>query len=471
MPGLTPRGWEIFRRGVFLILALIAIIGTLRAATIIPAHVPLDPNEGWNAYHALAAMAGHGLYPPHGSLMINNYPPLSFYIVGVLGHGLGDMILAGRLVSLAAFCAVCMGIAGLARRKGCGPGPAFFAAFLFADVLLLYSDYVAMDDPQLLGHAFDLAGVFLLLREPRKISALIAGALLLTIAGFIKHNLIVAPLVMAIWLLRQERRAASIFILSGIVCAIAGLGLFHLVYGVSLTDQLASARVYGMDNLSAALKAWLPLGAAPLFIATWLWRRHGRDRYVLFCVLYALIGFVIGCIFSGGDGVDANAMFDADIGLVLCCALALQHFITPQIRAVIAALCVLSLVTGLWLAASADVLQPGYWLHPLADETAQAQSDIDFLRAHPGPAFCETPSLCYWAGKPGSVDVFNVGEQIATGARSDAPFVRAIANGDFAVIEFDSLRPFALSPDIEKSLLARYRIARNDDDGVFLIPR
>ena len=471
MSGLTPRDWDRLRWGVLAALAAIAVIGTLRAALIIPETVPFDPNEGWNAYHALAAMAGHGLYPPPGSLMVNNYPPLSFYIVGALGQWLGDMILAGRIISLAALCAVCAGIAGLARRMGCELGAALLGAFLFADVLLLTSDYVAMDDPQLLGHAFDLAGLFLLLWEPRKISALIAGALLLTIAGFIKHNLIVAPLVMAIWLLRQDRRAASVFILSGIICAVIGLFLFHLVYGVSLAGQLASARIYDVGNLEAALRAWLPWGFAPLLITIWLQARHGRNRHVLFCVLYALIGFLIGCIFSGGDGVDANAMFDADIGLALCCALALQHFVTPPVKAVIASLCALSLVNGLWLAASADALRPGYWLHPMADETAQAKSDIAFLRAHPGPAFCETPSLCYWAGKPGLVDVFNVGEQIATGARSDGPFAAALAHGDFAIIEFDSLRPFALSPGIEKALLARYRIARSDDDGVFLAPR
>ena len=471
MPGLTPRGWDLLRRGAFLILAATAVIGTLRAALIIPNTVPLDPDEGWNAYHALAAMTGHGLYPPSGSLMVNNYPPLSFFIIGVLGQWFGDMIVAGRIVSLAAFCVVCGGIAGVARRMDCSWWAALFATFLFADVLLLYSDYVAMDDPQLLGHAVDIVGVFLLLREPRKVSAIITGALLLSLAGFIKHNLIVTPLVMAIWLLQQERRAATVFIISGIAFAVAGLGVFHLIYGVSLLAQLASARIYSIANLGAALQAWLPWGFAPLLIAVWLWRRHGRDKYVRFCTIYALTGFAIGCIFSGGDGVDANALFDADIGLVLCCAQALQRFAAPPIRTIIAALCVLSLANGLWLAASAAALQPRYWQHPLADETALARSDIALLRAHPGPAFCEMPSLCYWAGKPGLVDVFNVGEQIATRARSDAPLVQAIGHGDFAIIEFDTLRPFALSSGIAGVLQKRYRIARSDDDGVFFVPR
>ncbi|HEY5347536.1 MAG TPA: hypothetical protein VIJ72_05045, partial [Rhizomicrobium sp.] len=60
---------------------------------------------------------------------------------------------------------------------------------------------------------------------------------------------------------------------------------------------------------------------------------------------------------------------------------------------------------------------------------------------------------------------------IATRARSDAPLVQAIGHGDFAIIEFDTLRPFALSSGIAGVLQKRYRIARSDDDGVFFVPR
>ena len=56
----------------------------LRDGIAIGLHVPLDPNEGWNAYHALAAMSGQALYPH--DLMVNNYPPLSFYVVGAAGQ-------------------------------------------------------------------------------------------------------------------------------------------------------------------------------------------------------------------------------------------------------------------------------------------------------------------------------------------------------------------------------------------------
>ena len=126
--------------------------------------MPLDPNEGWNAYLARAAVTGAPLYPQ--GLMINNYPPLSFYIVGALGTITGDPIVAGRLVSLISF----LRRGRRHRRHPARDGramcwPRCSAACSSPPAFLIASDYVAMDDPQLLGHALQLAGLSLLLQR------------------------------------------------------------------------------------------------------------------------------------------------------------------------------------------------------------------------------------------------------------------------------------------------------------------
>src|SRR5471032_3023495 len=95
-------------------LAVLALLA--RNVLAIPVLAPLDPNEGWNAAHALAAMAGGALYPPLQSLMVNNYPPLSFYIVGELGRLTGDPVIAGRILSLIAFLTACGGITLVLRH-------------------------------------------------------------------------------------------------------------------------------------------------------------------------------------------------------------------------------------------------------------------------------------------------------------------------------------------------------------------
>src|ERR1700736_4104517 len=93
-----------------LAMALAVLPLLARNILAIPVLAPLDPNEGWNAAHALAAMAGRALYPPPQSLMVNNYPPLSFYIVGALARLTGDAVIAGRILALLSFLAVCGGI-------------------------------------------------------------------------------------------------------------------------------------------------------------------------------------------------------------------------------------------------------------------------------------------------------------------------------------------------------------------------
>jgi len=74
------------------------------------------------------------LYPSADQLITNNYPPLSFYIVGLVGRVVGDPVLAGRLVSLVAVVAIATAIALSVRRLG-GSGVAarISAAFFCSD--------------------------------------------------------------------------------------------------------------------------------------------------------------------------------------------------------------------------------------------------------------------------------------------------------------------------------------------------
>jgi hypothetical protein len=65
-------------------------------------NIDINWNEGWNAYWADAAMGRMPLYPSPNQLITNNYPPLSFYIVGAFALLIGDPILGGRLLSLLA---------------------------------------------------------------------------------------------------------------------------------------------------------------------------------------------------------------------------------------------------------------------------------------------------------------------------------------------------------------------------------
>src|ERR1700716_1241342 len=101
--------------GVF---GLCCAAGLYHAAAPVNLRVPFDPDEGWNAYLQSRAVSGEALYPASDSFLINNYPPLSFYLIGGLGALLGDNIVAGRIVSLASFLFLNGVIAACARAMG-----------------------------------------------------------------------------------------------------------------------------------------------------------------------------------------------------------------------------------------------------------------------------------------------------------------------------------------------------------------
>jgi hypothetical protein len=448
-------------------------IGLVRTVSTLGLMVPFDPNEGWIAYFASAAISGQQFYPPAQSFLVNNYPPLSFYLVGGLGHFLGDMIVAGRVLSFAGFAGVALGIFVVLRIMACKPVEALFAVSVFMACLLLNSDYVGMDDPQLLGHAVAMAGLIVLLQDHRRLPGLIVAALLFTLAFFIKHNLVILPLAITVWLAVYDRRSALSFAIAGLACLLAGLAICRFGLGVDLIAQLHSARVYSLHLLAANLSSWLICGFLPIGVMTWLsLERHG-DKYVVLCALYALAAILTGAAFFGGAGVDANAMFDADIALALGAGLALNRFARrgPVYSGVIAAAFVLPLAFALWQASSRDWLTKDFWLHPMADDAELAGQDIEFLRAHSGPALCETLAFCYWAGKSPEVDVFNTGQQFLTQSRSDRALIQAIDARRFAALQFDALAPFALGPDVHQAVVRNYRVDHSNDDGVFFVRR
>jgi hypothetical protein len=436
-------------RALNLLLAVACAMGLARAASLIFLHVPLDPNEGWNAYHAAAAIAGTPLYP-HGPF-VNNYPPLSFYAVGILG---GDHIFAGRIVSLTSLLAVAAAIFASLRAMEAPRGAALFGALWFVGGMLVFTDYVAMDDPQLLGHAAALAGLLLLLRGHAASAALAMAAAL-----FVKHNLVALPLASLAWLALTDRHKARGFAAAGIAAGALGLASFRLVYGVDLPAELVSPRLYSLSLMAESASSWLAWGGTAMLVTASLAFARS-DRNTLLVALYALTSVLVGTAFSGGAGVDTNAWFDAAIAVALGSALALDGLSVRAWHApALAGAIVLPLIVGTALHED--------W--PGAEDSAD--SDIAFLREHGGPAICEMLSLCYWAGKPQTVDVFNLGQAYATKARSDDALVAQIAARRFGAIEFDSLDPFALTPRVKQAVLANYRIDHVDDNGVFLVRR
>ena len=111
-------------------------------------------NEGWNAYHADAAMGKDALYPPAGSLISNNYPPLSYYLVGTMSLVFGDAITVGRILSIGSTLAIAAIIGLCIRQLNGSKFAALLGGLWFLGTMVRYADwYVAMNDPHLLALA------------------------------------------------------------------------------------------------------------------------------------------------------------------------------------------------------------------------------------------------------------------------------------------------------------------------------
>src|SRR5258708_7186090 len=112
------------------------------------AQFPLEiaQNEGWNAYHADAAVGGGTLYPSPDTLIVNNYPPLSFYALGYLGRIFGDPLYVGRVLSLVST----LGLGALIGRVvlqlgGGGAGAAIGGIWFIATMARSYNRFVGMN--------------------------------------------------------------------------------------------------------------------------------------------------------------------------------------------------------------------------------------------------------------------------------------------------------------------------------------
>lgn len=459
-------------------LALISLFAVVRDLSLVPLHIPLSNNEGWNAYHADAAF-GPALYPRPPSFLYNNYPPLSFLLAGALGRIIGDNIIAGRIIACLATAATAFAIAVTAREMKCGRLEAALAALLFLAAPWMLSEYAFYDDPQMSGQALGTMGFLLVVRRTERNAASALGALFLTLAEFTKHIFVAQPLALVLWLVSDKPRAATMLVAYCVLFGIAGVAAADFAYGTDLAAHIMSARVYDPLRVLGHPGTWLITEAVPLLAALLLFRLHG-DAHARLCALYAAVAFALGVFFSGGEGVGGNAMFDASIAVALGTAVLVHRLRIGAARigpfdAKAAGKIALASAVPMGIVLAANILAPGPWLFSLDDTAAKdgavAHADIAFVADRRGPVLCEAMSLCYWARKPPQIDPFNLTQAFRRGARDPAEFTRLLDTHYFTTIELTGRSAFAYSPQLRDAFLRNYQIDHADRFGTFLVPR
>jgi hypothetical protein len=237
--------------------------------------IEISRNEGWNAYWADAAMGRMPLYPSSEQLITNNYPPLSFYVVGAIGKLLGDSILAGRLLSLLAVIVIAIGIASTIKwlggnRMSAGIGAVYFVAIMNR----YYFFYIGMNDPQLFAQAIMIFGFLAFLRSTEQDRGYMAPILVMVIAGFIKHNIIAMPLTAFVWLaIRRPRQIVKCVALAA-VAVVIGFAVCFVFYGHDFLTNMLTPRSCTWQEGLDGVRELRPLAVSFAVWAYIAWTKH-----------------------------------------------------------------------------------------------------------------------------------------------------------------------------------------------------
>jgi hypothetical protein len=517
-----------------IIVALVFITGSclFEPVLTLPLTIAKDFNEGWNAFQTVSAMTDKSLYPDPSSFTANNYPPLSFYIIGGIGFLSHDYILTGRTVALLSLLVVGINIGITVRLLGAPLANAFLSGLLFlAFFSIKFRGFVAMNDPQLLAHALVTLGFIVFLLSNQNNFRLALSSLVMLAGGLVKHSVVPLPLAVTLWLVANDKKRFFIWALFGIVLSASSLATLWGFFGRDFfVDVFWYPRQYHVERALERAGTWTAL-FAPFLLTSCIGAWLSQDRRSEIICIYVILSGAWGIFISGGTGVDINALFDLLIALSMAAGVALTalskrfRLNKPQLAILVMVSLTLAIFAGfphsigdaldlliaLFMTAgiALTALSKRFGLdkpkleilvmvslalpifaafpHSVAatlDSTqkmhrsqAVSESDIKYLSDHRGPAMCENLALCYWAGKNFEVDIFGLGQKVLAGAVDEARFAEAIEAKRFALIQLNSSNKRG-EPEAEclpQNLVARIRMNYGIDrisgvNGVFLTP-
>jgi hypothetical protein len=276
------------------------------------------------------------------------------------------------------------------------------------------------------------------------------------------------PLALLAWLFVTERRSAFFLADFGLAFAVIGYAFCALALHVELLPYLFSPRVFVWSKLTGQPGQWLLVEALPLAASLALLRRAGG--FAFFCGTYAAIGFALGVIFSGGDGVSASQMMEPAMAVALGAALYLHRakdgrWNFPLLGGVAAWQSVMLVLSFLGLFASRPSL-----LDLMASRDATRQ-DVALLARQRDPVICESLALCYWAGRARTLDAFGFSQQVRRGVRPASDLTHLLDAHAFPMIQLQPRSLLASPSSFWEAIARNYQLEHQDQNGQFLIPR
>ncbi len=436
-------------------------------------------NEGWTVYHSDAVSKGKQIYDTKDPFTPVVYPPLFFYLEGLIGKLLGNFLMIGRILSFLGLICTSILAALIVRRFSRNVIGSIFAGIFFCgSVAAIASQYVAMNDAQLFAHVLSAAGMSSYLRS-RKDSSLWPAALLITAALFTKHNLIAVPAAISIdLLLRSKWDFLKWFLFLSIFVAAFTI-LTFIFAGPGFIDQVIAGRYISIQKMFAQTRQFGTFALIPL-LASILWcAKSWKNRDERILILWLLFSIVVGIITASGFGTAMNMFFEAFLCLAVILGISISNMNPlPQ------ALLPLILFLPIESAAISEIqtalnknLQSRF-----AKQQADFHSDVQFLKDQSGSTVCGNLLLCFDAVKPLEFDPFNVSQRIITGRMKEDDAAQLFEKGRFRIVQIKeqhyekdserSIKPemFAdtfFTRNMIAAIRENYRVERKSSTGNF----
>jgi hypothetical protein len=397
-------------------------------------------NEGWNVYNAERVAKSLPLYYPKYNWTVVNYPPLSFYVVAYLSHFTHSYLLSGRLLSLISLVTSCL-VVGLIIAKLTGEPTSGLLGGLFCLALFCAesSDYVAMDDPQMLAQLIFLTGFWLYLSRPRTPLYISATVFLFALGGCIKHNLFDFPLAVFLDLCFVSHRKALQFVLFAATFVGISVVVNTYVGGPFFVSQILTPRAYSLVRvIRAVLVVYGPIQLP--FMAALLWAiRMWTVKTERVISLFFFASLCVGVGLSGGAGSSSNYFFSNFVAISIICGVLFHRAMRSSLSTVFR-----EWRWGIPIVLFSSLLYPWYLsggmrlkqqLAGISEQHKRFEAEVAFLRAQEGPAICESLLRCYDAGKPYVYDPFNSTSLVKSGKLDSKEIVLMIAAHRFGAIQ------------------------------------
>ena len=475
-----PRTSSVPWRIVWAFLAVLAIVEVWLPVSRIGAHYEIGYNEGWNAYWQQTIAQGGRIYGNAPVYAFANYPPLSFHLVGWLAKLTHDVTRTGRWIAALSFFALAILTGLTVHRLTASRRSALFSVLtLVIFVGALKADRIGMNDPHLLGMAFVALGFYACVRDSAPSKWLRISAIAFVLGLFTKQTLLAFPLAAAIHLWSASRKSFFTWLWTGAAAGVALLAMTFALDGSHFLEHLDFPRVYSYAFfLSNTVWYLLFFQTAILVALVWCF---GKSRIGILVWAFAL-AHALAFFFCAGAGSDLNHLFDPIVATAMIGGVSLPYAVWARERvrygnALLAVLLTLPFFLGSLTMLAPRMQEDAATSRSIPQLEQEFAGTVDFLRSHPGPALCESLSMCQEAGKPLEFDAYAVDQLVKTGRVSEVQILRLLDEHHFAAIQLNSNEPIGPAERVRFSqafmtkLLNTYQVAAQTASFVIFTPK